>query len=177
MRVPSHCSYTGGVCLPLVVLCPSYQPVKLSHNSLWPAVPTHTRLLKTKTHPNCCLIYCPTASTYCPTAQSTVLLRHPQLPAPTHQFRVLWGISLIPQAKPVLYILLIFTTAACSQTSLCQQDITTTLDMQEMTTYILAMEMFSTTPLVVQMTATTPLTMSLVSMLCLCLAMPLYAVL
>jgi len=119
---------------------------------------------------------------------------------------------LIPQAKPVLYILLIFTTAACSQTSLCQQDITTTLDMQEMTTYILAMEMFSTdtlvvqmtattpditttldmqemttyilamemfstTTLVVQMTATTPLTMSLVSMLCLCLAMPLYAVL
>ena len=43
--------------------------------------------------------------------------------------------------------------------------------------YILAMEMFSTTTLVVQMTATTPLTMSLVSMLCLCLAMPLYAVL
>jgi len=99
------------------------------------------------------LSYCLYLLSYCPSP--TVLLPFTNCPtAPpitasplTHQFRVLWGISLIPQAKPVLYILLISTTAACSQTSLCQQDITTTLTMQEMTTFILAMEMFSTTTL------------------------------
>ena len=83
------------------------------------------------------LSYCLYLLSYCPSP--TVLLHHPQLPAPTNQFRVLLGISLIPQAKPVLYILLISTTAACSQTSLCQQDITTNLTMQEMTAFILAM--------------------------------------
>jgi len=46
------------------------------------------------------------------------------------------------------------TTAVTSQTSLCQQDVTTTLAMQEMTA--LAMEMFSTTTLVVKLTATCP---------------------
>jgi len=74
----------GGATLPLpaAAACPATVPalwpafrssalpttnLSQSHCSLWPAVPTHTQPLRTKTHPNCCPIYCPNAFTYCPT--------------------------------------------------------------------------------------------------------------
>jgi len=128
MRVPSHCSYTGGVCLPLVVLCPSYQPVKLSHNSLWPADPTPTQVLKTKTRPLLptsttvlLLSYCSTVPHPVPSARAVLqptLSCPPVLAAPPtancnlpqpHQFNLLWGIfSDTPGQAGFIYFINIF---------------------------------------------------------------------